>query len=160
MVTSIFLFLTKPRHQQGLTLLELMIVVAIIGVLAAIAIPNYRQYVETTRYVVVMSALSQIDRDAAGFFILNNRYPDSLAEIGYGNLKDPWGNPYQYMNMSTLKGNGKARKFYGTVPVNTDFDLYSMGPDGESKTPFTAKASRDDIVRANNGLFVGRVSDY
>jgi general secretion pathway protein G len=44
--------------------------------------------------------------------------------------------------------------------VNTDFDLYSKGKDGKSKIPFTAKASRDDIVRANNGRYIGPVSDY
>jgi general secretion pathway protein G len=46
------------------------------------------------------------------------------------------------------------------VPVNSDFDLYSMGPDGQSKPPFTAAASRDDIVRASNGGFIGPVSDF
>jgi len=46
------------------------------------------------------------------------------------------------------------------VPVNTDFDLYSMGKDGKSRAPFTAKASHDDIVRANDGKFIGLVSEY
>ena len=46
------------------------------------------------------------------------------------------------------------------VPVNSDFDLYSMGKDGISKAPFTAKESRDDIVRARNGNFYGPVSGY
>ena len=46
------------------------------------------------------------------------------------------------------------------VPVNSDFDLYSMGPDGDSRAPFTAKASRDDIVRASNGGFIGPVSEF
>ena len=46
------------------------------------------------------------------------------------------------------------------MPLNSDFDLYSMGPDGQTATPLTAKASRDDIVRANNGGFIGVASDY
>jgi len=46
------------------------------------------------------------------------------------------------------------------VPINTDFDLYSMGPDGRSAPPLTAKHSRDDIVRANDGAFIGLASDY
>jgi general secretion pathway protein G len=46
------------------------------------------------------------------------------------------------------------------VPINTDFDLYSMGPDGRSAPPLTASDSRDDIVRANNGRFVGIAADY
>ena len=52
------------------------------------------------------------------------------------------------------------RKDKNLVPVNTDYDLYSMGEDGRSVGPFTAKASRDDIVRANDGGFVGLAADY
>ena len=46
------------------------------------------------------------------------------------------------------------------MPINSDFDLYSMGPDGESSPPLTAKSSRDDIVRANNGNFIGTAQGY
>ena len=45
------------------------------------------------------------------------------------------------------------------VPVNSDFDLYSMGKDGASASPFTAKSSQDDIVRAFNGGYYGKVAD-
>ncbi len=148
-----------PFH-AGFTLIELMIVVAIIGVLAAIAVPSFRSYIETTRYTVVISDMNTLDKEITGFNILYGRYPDDLGEVGFGSLQDPWGNQYQYLNMATIKGNGKKRKDRSLVPVNSDFDLYSMGPDGDSKAPFTAKASRDDIVRANNGAFIGKVSDY
>lgn len=60
----------------------------------------------------------------------------------------------------TTTGNGKVRKDHNLVPLNTDYDLYSMGEDGASVSPLTAKASRDDIVRANNGRYVGLASDY
>ena len=52
------------------------------------------------------------------------------------------------------------RKDKKLVPLNSDYDLYSMGPDGESKPPLTAKASKDDIVRANDGEFVGLAERY
>lgn len=55
---------------------------------------------------------------------------------------------------------GKMRRDHFMVPVNTDFDLYSLGKDGKSVSPFTAAASQDDIVRANNGGYVGIVSEY
>ena len=45
-------------------------------------------------------------------------------------------------------------------PKNSDFDLYSMGKDGASVGPLTAKASRDDVVRASDGRFVGLASDF
>jgi general secretion pathway protein G len=77
-------------------------------------------------------------------------------------LKDPWGNPYQYLSFETVKGNdkGKFRKDRNLVPINSDYDLYSMGPDGKSSGPLTAAASRDDIIRAGNGSFVGIAEDY
>jgi general secretion pathway protein G len=137
-----------------------MIVVAIIGVLAAIAMPNYISYVERARHVKSLSELRQIDREANMFFISNNSYPLNLAQIGYGNLRDPWGNLYRYLNHATVQGNGQLRKNRQENPINFDYDLYSMGPDGRSKLPFTAPVSFDDIVRAGNGTYFGRVSDY
>ena len=58
------------------------------------------------------------------------------------------------------KGGGKARKDHFLHPINTDFDLYSMGPDGKSTAPLTAKISQDDIIRANDGGFVGLAAHY
>jgi general secretion pathway protein G len=46
------------------------------------------------------------------------------------------------------------------VPINTDYDLYSMGKDEASTAPLTARASLDDIVRANNGGFIGLAHKY
>lgn len=157
------------RREDGLTLIELMIVVAIIGVLSALAMPYYQGYVAASKYTVAITNLQTIDKELRGFNILNDAYPDSLAEIGLGSVKDPWGNTFKYLNVSNLEGKTKKeikdikkqmRKDHSLHPVNTDFDLYSMGPDGKTNRPFTAKASRDDIVRANNGAFLGSVSDY
>jgi general secretion pathway protein G len=46
------------------------------------------------------------------------------------------------------------------VPINSDYDLYSMGADGRTATPLTASMSRDDIVRAGDGSFIGPASGY
>lgn len=150
----------KYRRQRGFTLLELMIVIAIVGVLATIALTNYIGFLGTVREVRALAELKNIDQEIVHFYTTNGDYPDSLAEIGLGGIEDPWGRPYAYLNIATVKGKGKLRKDHNMVPVNTDYDLYSKGPDGKSVSPFTAKASRDDIVRANNGAFFGSVSDY
>lgn len=146
----------------GFTLIELMIVIAIIGTLAGIAIPNYSAYRQRAIEVRIITEMQLIEKEITLFQVDNDALPDSLAEIGLDKLLDAWGNPYQYLNFATIKGKGvgKMRKDHNLVPVNTDYDLYSMGPDGESKSPFTAKASRDDIVRANNGQYIGSVSNY
>jgi len=79
-------------------------------------------------------------------------------------MLDPWKNPYQYLDLSSLNVNkklmGQVRKDKNLVPINSDYDLYSMGKDGQSQAPLTAANSRDDVVRANNGRFVGLASDY
>ena len=53
-----------------------------------------------------------------------------------------------------------ARKDRFLTPVNSDYDLYSVGIDGDSQAAFTAKVSRDDVVRANDGGFVGLAEDF
>ena len=75
-------------------------------------------------------------------------------------MRDPWGNADQYLSHDDVKGKGNFRKDKNIVPINSDYDLYSMGPDGDSVPPLTATPSRDDIVRANNGRFVGIAADY
>ncbi|MEE4243681.1 MAG: prepilin-type N-terminal cleavage/methylation domain-containing protein [Desulfopila sp.] len=151
---------THSSYIKGFTLLELMIVIAILAVLAAIAIPQYKSYTDRARHSQVLQTMRMIEREITVFQLLHNRFPTDLIEAGVGVLRDPWGNPYQYLNIETVVGLGQVRKNRNLVPVNEDYDLYSMGPDGQSRPPFTARASRDDIVRANNGTFLGRVSEY
>lgn len=52
-------------------------------------------------------------------------------------------------------GVGGARKDRFLVPINSDFDIYSMGRDGQTIAPLTAKKSHDDIIRASDGGFYG-----
>jgi general secretion pathway protein G len=60
----------------------------------------------------------------------------------------------------TPSDTGKARKDKNLVPINSEFDLYSAGRDGDTLPPLVAKPSRDDVVRANDGRFVGLASTY
>ena len=46
------------------------------------------------------------------------------------------------------------------MPLNSEYDLYSKGKDGASAPALTAAASKDDIVRANDGGFVGLAINY
>ena len=57
-------------------------------------------------------------------------------------------------------GRGQARKDHNLVPINSDFDLYSMGRDRQSAGPLTSGPSKDDIVRASDGGFIGLGRDY
>jgi len=162
-------FLFKLKRQTGLvngsikkggfTLIELMIVVAIIGTLAAIATPMYINIKHKVRVTIAISDIKTIEKSLLVYYFDFDKFPSNLAAVGLNNLTDPWGNPYQYLPVEGTP-KGKLRKDHFMVPVNSDYDLYSMGPDGKSVAPFTAKSSRDDIVRANDGGFVGLVSNY
>lgn len=55
---------------------------------------------------------------------------------------------------------GAARKDRRLVPINADFDLYSMGKDGRTAGPLTAAHSQDDVVRGNSGGFIGLARTY
>ena len=134
-------------------------VIAIIGILAAIAIPSMFHYIQKARVVRTIADMKSIEQTLINYSLSKGQFPESLDAVGCGDLTDGWGNPYQYTRVA---GNpvGKLRKDRSMVPVNTDFDLYSKGKDGRSVSPFTARASRDDVVRANNGGYFGLVKNY
>jgi len=152
----------RKMRVRGFTLIEIMIVMAIIGTLSAIAAPNYLKYISKGRIALAISDIRIIEKEIMIYSINSGEFPDSLSDLTNGGITDPWGNLYQYLRIEGggPSGNGQMRKDHFLVPVNTDFDLYSMGKDGRSQAPFTANASQDDIVHANNGGYVGIVSEY
>jgi general secretion pathway protein G len=147
-------------NQAGFTLIEILIASAILAVIASIAVVGYRGYVETAKVNIAINELTEMSIVISDYGLDNGKFPASLAVIGIDTMLDPWGNPYQYLNIAADPSNGNVRKDHNLVPLNTDFDLYSMGPDGKSVSPLTAKASRDDIIRANNGSYVGPAANY
>ena len=76
--------LHSPKdRQQGFTLLELMIVVAIVSMIAAFAYPSYMQYVVNTKRTAASSSLLQISDRQQQFFMDNKRYADDLTDLGF-----------------------------------------------------------------------------
>jgi len=145
----------KQKKPIGFTLIEILVTLTILGILAGVAVPLYTGYIDQARNETAISDIRGCSLALARYYSDNGSYPDSLAVVGYETSRDPWGNPYQYLNISTAKNKQSLRKDRFLVPINSDFDLYSMGKDGISKAPLTAKASRDDIIRANDGAYIG-----
>jgi general secretion pathway protein G len=221
---------------DGFTLLELMIVVAIVAILGGIAIPAYLGYLDKARIARTIAEIRHIEKSIKLFYATTEVYPTTLAEVAADKILDPWGTPYQYLSLSggvladggaqdeptsawswfapssayatpsshgqgngddggnsggggnrgrgkqnsgrqnsgTGAGNGdpsesgsggqqskvSPRKDRFGVPLNTDFDLYSMGKDRLSSDTLSTPNSHDDILRANDGAFVGLASHF
>lgn len=125
------------RSSRGFTLLEIMVVVVIIGILAALIAPQIIGETEKARLTRVKSDVSALENALERYKMDNFNYPstdqglDALVakpggspepkhykEGGYINRlpKDPWGNPYQYL----------APGEHGS------FDVFSFGADGQA----------------------------
>lgn len=148
------------RHgRRGFTLIELLIGVALVAVLVGLGLPAWNEYRNRVRVRQAVQDITQMQAVIRQHFDETRSYPADLAAVGLSGRLDPWGRAYQYYNIAggTIGG---ARKNRSLNPLNTDFDLYSKGPDNDSALPLTSSKSDDDILRANNGSYVGRGVDY
>ena len=151
----------REQNRQGYSLAELLIALAIVATVAGIAIPSYTSMVEKAKVVAAIGDIKHIQSEIDMYQLTGGVPPNSLKEAGLGDPVDPWHRPYQYLRILGIKGkSGAVRKDKNLVPLNSDYDLYSLGRDGVSAPPITAKQSHDDIIRANNGGFVGLASNY
>jgi len=143
-------------------LMELMIALAIVTLLLSIAVPAYDHLAQTAKVARSIGDIGVISIEIGKFQLRNNdALPEKLDELGVEIPLDPWDLSYAYLKIVTAgSGDGEFRKDNNLKTLNSDFDLYSLGKDGDSAGPLSAKASRDDIVRANNGAFIGLGEDY
>lgn len=161
------------KRQRGVTIFELLIALVLVSILANFAIamfgsgepdcdnPNARQGpLLRGKIAQVIGDIGRIHMTASRFELSHNHYPADLAEIELDSLRDPWGNPYQYLVVFGLKSKGPVRKDHNLHPVNSGYDVYSMGPDGVTATPFTSTLGKDDIVMANDGGYFGLACQY
>jgi len=145
-------------RQRGVTLLELMIVAAAVVMLSAFAIPAFNGYIERSRTSRAIGDIGSISLQLYRWQLNTQSFPATLADAGIV-ATDPWGRAYAYTRVAGTPQN-QLRKDHNLHPINTDFDLYSVGPDGNSQKPLTAGPSRDDIIRANNGTYIGVAANY
>lgn len=125
--------LLQRNTSKGFTLIEIMVVVVILGILAATIIPQFIGTTHEAKAGTAKANIAELESDLERFHIHMDRYPTSdeglkvLVEAPTGEDKkwrgpyikmlrpDPWGNPYQYR--------------YPGVHHPTSFDLWSRGAD-------------------------------
>lgn len=143
-------------EKDGFSLVELLVTITVVAALVAIALPRFESYRDQSRNSKAIGDLRILDNRINSFKMSNEIWPSSLSQVPQGDMLNPWGHPYRYLQIEgNSKAKGHERKDKNLVPINSDFDLYSMGADGKTSAPLTAKASQDDIVRANDGRYHG-----
>ena len=75
--------MTLRKYVQGVTLLELMIVVVIVGILAAIAYPNYREFTARAKRTEAKAALLKVATNQERFYLQNNVFTTDLTQLGF-----------------------------------------------------------------------------
>ena len=100
------------RNMLGVTLMELLIVVVIIGILAAIGYPNYRDFAARAKRTEAKSALLQIATNQERHYLQFNQYSNDMTELGFA-----------------------------TDPYITDSESYSVTVTGANASNFTAEAT-------------------
>jgi general secretion pathway protein G len=140
----------------------MIIALAVLGLLAGIAMPLYGAYVDRARVGRAISEIRMIEAAVDQYIVEFRRVPNGIDTLVKPLPLDPWGNPYKYLKLKDGPPGsaGDARKDKSLVPLNTDYDLYSMGKDGLSQAPLTSPLSDDDVIRANDGGYVGLAERY
>jgi general secretion pathway protein G len=146
------------RLARGMSVVELTIAVGVVALVASVAVPTVDAYLDRGKAARAIGDIGTITVQLYRWQSNTRKFPETLAEAGLSGFVDPWGNPYHYVNVASASGADVRRDRNGT-PLNSDFDLYSTGPDGLTKTRLDEDIARDDIVRANNGQFVGSAKD-
>ena len=119
--------------QQGFTLIELMIVVAVIGILAAVAYPSYKEYIAKSRRAEAKAVLLSGQQWMERFYTENFRYDKNSAGTA---VTDASQFPSRF-TVSPVPGQGAA--MYDIAVVVTDRDAYSV-----TATPRSGTAMASD----------------
>jgi type IV pilus assembly protein PilA len=115
--------------QKGFTLIELMIVVAIIGILAAIAIPAYQDYTIRSQATEGMNLASAVETGIAEYYANTGSWPSTLDQAGLASSAPPSG---KYVSGVTVGASGVITITYGN---QANANLLAAGANTLTLTP-------------------------
>ena len=147
-------------QERAFSLVETIVACALVATLASLAAGVLVGAVATARVTRAIGDLRTLDLEIRQFRVREGRFPAALADVRQPVPSDPWGRPYVFTDLSQRGSRGRARKDGRLNPINSDFDLYSLGADGRTATPLTAPMSHDDVIRARDGAFLGLARDF
>ena len=118
--------------QKGMTLLEIMIVVAILGLLATVVVSNLMGSLDNAKINITRTKISQVESAVKRYYLDFSNYPDSMKD-----LVNPGSGRPPYVKKAP-KDDWNRELIYKRSSGDTPFVIYSMGPDG-------VKGNKDDI---------------
>ena len=124
------------RNKKAFTLLELLVVVLIIGILAAIALPQYRRVVEKSRASETLTLMNAINKAVDVYYLTHDAYPKYFSDL---DIEIPW---------------PESEPWYVTS-VMTDFisnGIYSIGLEGNNRNYYSILAVRLDGYYKGGGF--------
>lgn len=133
---------------QAFTLVELIVICAILGVLALLAIQSFTHYTIVAKNNRCLADIRTLDKAIVAYYLDKNTWPATLQEAGVGGQLDPWQRSYEYQVHS---GGATPLKDFLDNRLNNDYDLYTKGADGLTDADSDNAAAADDIVRTNDG---------
>jgi general secretion pathway protein G len=153
---------SQGTSRRGVGVVDLVIGMVVVSLMAALGIPAFNGFVDRANVAQAVGDLGSINVAIESYRLKNHdQMPGSIDELKIGIVKDPWGRDYRYVNFRAAEQRKTDIRLDGRRNrLNSDFDLYSLGSDGESSGPLNDGVSRDDVIRANNGSFIGLGEDY
>ncbi len=104
------------KTMKGVTLMELLIVVVIVGILTAIAFPNYRDFVTRAKRAEAKAALLKIATNQEKFYLQNQAFTSNLSQLGFSG--PPYKSETGAYDLSVVPNPTLAEGFIATATYN------------------------------------------